>query len=171
VADLPDQWALKKGNIRLMVLGGLSQGGAGCICPQSTLLKNLVRHLILERDEAVVMDMEAGLEHLGRGTAAAVDCLIIVVEPGQRSLETARQIRRLAQDLGLQNIAMVANKIRNAQDRDFILAHLPGQPFLDFLPFSEAVLAADREGAAPFAKDPDMLQRVKKMLPQLRDEK
>jgi CO dehydrogenase maturation factor len=170
VEDLPQKLAREKGLIRLMVLGGVQKGGAGCICPESTLLKNLVRHLILDRNEAVVLDMEAGLEHLGRGTAAAVDHLIVVVEPGLRSLETARQIQRLAKDLGLKNLDLVANKVRSAQDRDFILTHMPGFHFLGFLPFSEQVLAADREGAAPFEKDPEMLQQVRNMLPLLRNE-
>ncbi|RPI76988.1 MAG: carbon monoxide dehydrogenase [Desulfobacteraceae bacterium] len=169
VEDLPQKLALQKDGIRLMVLGGVQKGGTGCICPESTLLKNLVRHLILDRNEAVVLDMEAGLEHLGRGTAAAVDRLIIVVEPGLRSLETARQILGLAQDLGLKKVALIANKVRNAEDREFILTHLPEMAFWDFLPFSERLLAADREGAAPFAKDPEMLQRVQKMLPLLRE--
>ena len=169
VEDLPQKLSLEKEGIRLMVLGGVQKGGAGCICPESTLLKNLIRHLILDRHEAVVLDMEAGLEHLGRGTAAAVDCLMIVVEPGLRSLETARQILRLAADLGLKKTALVANKVRNAQDRDFILSQMPETRFLDFLPFSEQVLAADREGAAPFKKDPEMLQRIKKILPFLRN--
>ena len=170
VEDLPQKLAREKGLIRLMVLGGVQKGGAGCICPESTLLKNLVRHLILDRNEAVVLDMEAGLEHLGRGTAAAVDHLIVVVEPGLRSLETARRIQRLAKDLGLKNLDLVANKVRSAQDRDFILTHMPGFHFLGFLPFSEQVLAADREGAAPFEKDPEMLQQVRNMLPLLRNE-
>ena len=96
VDDLPDALSARLGNIKLMRLGGVKKGGAGCICPESTLLKALVTHIVLCRDEVVIMDMEAGIEHLGRGTARAVDKLIIVVEPGRRSLDTAENIKRLA---------------------------------------------------------------------------
>ncbi|MDY6850876.1 MAG: AAA family ATPase, partial [Thermodesulfobacteriota bacterium] len=89
VDDLPDTLAKEIGGLRFMVLGGVAKGGGGCICPESVLLKNLIMHLVLSRDEILIMDMEAGLEHLGRGTATAVDKLLIVVEPGRRSLDTA----------------------------------------------------------------------------------
>ncbi|MGD9338600.1 MAG: AAA family ATPase, partial [Syntrophobacterales bacterium] len=93
VDDLPEKIAISDGNIRLMVMGGVQQGGSGCLCPENALLKTLVSHLILARGEIVIMDMAAGLEHLGRGTAQAVDRLIIVVEPGRRSIEVAQRIR------------------------------------------------------------------------------
>jgi CO dehydrogenase maturation factor len=169
VDDLPDKLALKMDGIRLMVLGGVRKGGAGCICPESALLKNLVRHLILNQDEAVVLDMEAGLEHLGRGTAAAVDHLLVVVEPGLRSIEVAFQIQRLAADLGLQNLSLVGNKVRTVQEQDYILARIPGFNCLGFLPFSEPILIAEREGRPAFEKDPEMLLRVKNILPLLRN--
>jgi CO dehydrogenase maturation factor len=94
VDDLPDTLSARLGNIKLMRLGGVKKGGSGCICPESTLLKSLVMHIVLARDEVVVMDMEAGIEHLGRSTAKAVDKLIVVVEPGRRSIDTAEHIRR-----------------------------------------------------------------------------
>ena len=100
VDDLPTELAKVKGNIHLMVLGGVEKGGGGCICPESTMLKALVTHVLLFQNEHLVMDMEAGVEHLGRGTSRAVDRFIVVVEPGRRSLETAEHIRRLAGDLG-----------------------------------------------------------------------
>ena len=129
VDDLPERLSLEMNGIRLMVLGGVKKGGAGCICPESTLLKNLVRHIVLARDEVVVLDMEAGLEHLGRGTAMAVDRLIVVVEPGRRSIETAQQIRRLAGDIGLKKLSLVGNKIRSDRDREFLLSQMPGFQF------------------------------------------
>src|SRR4030066_571197 len=104
VDDLPDKLSIKIDNIKLMVLGGVKKGGAGCICPESTLLKNLVRYIVLAREEVIVLDMEAGLEHRGRGTAMAVDRLIVVVEPGRRSIETAYQIQRLANHIGLKTL-------------------------------------------------------------------
>ena len=117
VDDLPEALSAKLENIKLMRLGGVPKGGHGCICPESTLLRALVTHVVLIRDEVVVMDMEAGIEHLGRGTARAVDRLIVVVEPGRRSIDTAENIRKLAGDIGLDRIAVVGNKVRNAQRR------------------------------------------------------
>ena len=121
VDDLPEKLSVRQGeNIRLMVMGGIKKGGTGCVCPESILLKNLVQHLILRRDEVVIMDMEAGIEHLGRGTSKAVDWLITVVEPGRRSVETASRIRELGRDIGLTKIGLVGNKVRNDRDRSFL---------------------------------------------------
>ncbi len=152
VSDLPEKLSLKKGNIRLMVMGGVKKGGGGCICPESVMLKTMITHLILARDEVVVLDMEAGIEHLGRGTASAVDKLIVVVEPGKRSIETAHHIQGLARDIGLKNIALVGNKIRGDQDKEFLQKQLPGFTFLGFLPYDNQIIEADLEGRAPFEK-------------------
>jgi CO dehydrogenase maturation factor len=167
VSDLPERLSQQKGNIRLMVMGGVKRGGGGCICPESVMLKSLISHLILYRDEAVILDMEAGIEHLGRGTASAVDKLIVVVEPGKRSIETAEHIRQLAQDLGLKNIVLVGNKIRGDQDREFLQKQLPGFTFLGFLPFDNQIIEADLEGKAPFEKEQPLAAQVGLMVDQL----
>jgi CO dehydrogenase maturation factor len=133
-----------------MRLGGVKKGGSGCICPESTLLRALVMHIVLARDEVVVMDMEAGIEHLGRATAKAVDKLIVVVEPGRRSIDTARHIRRLAAEIGLDTIAVVGNKIRGDKDREFLKQHLADFEFLGFLPYDDALIEADLNGVSPF---------------------
>jgi CO dehydrogenase maturation factor len=164
VSDLPEKLSLKKGNIRLMVMGGVKKGGGGCICPESVMLKTLITHLILARDEVVVLDMEAGIEHLGRGTAAAVDKLIVVVEPGKRSIETAHHIQELARDIGLKNIALVGNKIRGEQDKEFLQKQLPGFIFLGFLPYDNQIIEADLEGKAPFEKEQALAGQVSQMV-------
>ncbi len=164
VDDLPDRLAIKIDNIRLMVMGGVKKGGSGCICPESALLKQLVRHIVISRDEAVVMDMEAGLEHLGRGTAMFVNKLIVVVEPGRRSIETAFQIKRLASDLGIKNIALVGNKIRNQEDERFIREALNDFEFLCFMPFKEEIIEADLKGVAVFEKDKETLETIKNII-------
>lgn len=150
VSDLPEKLSLTNGNIKLMVMGGVKKGGGGCVCPENVMLRSLVSHLVLKRDEAVVMDMEAGIEHLGRGTAGAVNLLLVVVEPGQRSVETALQINKLAQDIGLKKIAVVGNKIRNKSDKDYLRKSLPDFSFLGFIPYHRDFIDADINGKQPF---------------------
>lgn len=150
VDDLPDALSARLNGIKLMRLGGVKKGGAGCICPESTLLRALVMHVVLARDEVVVMDMEAGIEHLGRGTAGAVDKLLVVVEPGRRSIDTAEHIRGLAGEIGLTQIAIVGNKIRSPKDEEFLRKHLNDFEFLGFLPYDDALIEADLSGVSPF---------------------
>jgi CO dehydrogenase maturation factor len=167
VDDLPEALSAKLENIKLMRLGGVSKGGAGCICPESSLLKALVRHVVLQRDEVVVMDMEAGIEHLGRATAKAVDKLIVVVEPGRRSIDTAGHIKQLASEIKLNNIAVVGNKIRGPKDEAFLREHLGGFEFLGFLPFDDALIEADLQGKSPFDVDSAAIAVVKEMISRL----
>jgi CO dehydrogenase maturation factor len=167
VDDLPEALSAKLENIKLMRLGGVSKGGAGCICPESSLLKALVRHVVLQRDEVVVMDMEAGIEHLGRATAKAVDKLIVVVEPGRRSIDTAGHIKQLASEIKLNNIAVVGNKIRGPKDEAFLKEHLNGFEFLGFLPFDDALIEADLQGKSPFDVDSTAIAVVKEMISRL----
>lgn len=150
VDDLPEKIALTHGNIRLLVMGGVKQGGGGCLCPENAMLKSLVAHLILGRGEVVVMDMAAGIEHLGRGTAQAVNRLIVVVEPGRRSLDVARRIRTLAADIGLHNLGVVGNKVRGPEDRHFLEQALEGLPFLGFVPYDQQIIEADLRGEFAF---------------------
>ncbi|RLC31742.1 MAG: carbon monoxide dehydrogenase [Deltaproteobacteria bacterium] len=164
VDDLPEKLAIETNGAKVMVMGGVKKGGAGCICPESTLLKTLVSHIVLARDEVVILDMEAGLEHLGRATAMSVDWLIVVVEPGRRSVETAYQIRSLAKDIGIKKLCFVGNKIRSDKDRDFLLAQMPGFRFLGFIPYRTDIVEADLEGVPPFEKDRTILEDVGKML-------
>jgi len=143
VDDLPEKYSLEYNGIRLMVMGRIKKGGTGCYCPENALLQALITHLFLARDEVVILDMEAGIEHLGRGTAKVVDKLIVVVEPGRRSIETAYRIDKLARDIGLQNIAVVGNKFRSQSDREFLISSLPNFEFLGFIPYDQAIVDAD----------------------------
>ena len=167
VDDLPDAVSTTMGKIKLMRLGGVKKGGSGCICPESTLLRALVMHIVLARDEVVVMDMEAGIEHLGRATAKAVDKLIVVVEPGRRSIETAEHIRRLAREIGLNHIAVVGNKIRNINDEQFLKKHLHDFEFLGFLPYDDALIEADLNGISPYDIDCPSKEKVKALVSEL----
>ncbi len=163
VDDIPERFSASHRGIKLLVLGGVKRGGAGCMCPEGSLLKKLVMHLFIGRSEAVILDMEAGLEHLGRGTAGAVDAFIVVVEPGQRSLQTAQAIRHLAGDIGIHRVFVVGNKIRNEQDEQFILDRLPGDEVLGFLPFSERVIEADMNGVAVFDVAPEIVTEARRI--------
>lgn len=164
VDDLPDSVSVTFENIKLMRLGGVKKGGAGCICPESALLRALVMHIVLARDEVVVMDMEAGIEHLGRATAKAVDKLIVVVEPGRRSLDTAEHIRKLAAEIGLNTVAVVGNKIRSSKDREFLKTHLHDFEFIGFLPYDDSLIEADLNGVSPFDVDSPSKAEVKAMI-------
>ena len=164
VDDLPEKYTLEKDGIRLMVMGTVQKGGGGCVCPENVMVKTLVAHLLLGRGEVVILDMEAGVEHLGRATAKAVDKLIVVVEPGQRSLEVAQKIRQLAGDIGLHNIGLVGNKIRGESDRQFLLSRMTGFPFLGFLPYDLRVVEADLEGKPPYGENPDFLKAIEKIV-------
>jgi len=150
VDDLPEKYSLQHDGIRLMVMGRVKKGGTGCYCPENALLQALLVHLLVARDEVVILDMEAGIEHLGRGTAKAVDKLIVVVEPGRRSIDTAYRINKLAEDIGLQNIAVVGNKIRSQSDREAIISSLPGFEFLGFIPYDQAIVDTDLANLPPF---------------------
>jgi CO dehydrogenase maturation factor len=143
VDDIPEKYSQKRDGIRLMVMGQVKRGGSGCYCPENVLLQALVNHLLLARDEVVILDMEAGIEHLGRATASAVDKLIVVVEPWRRAIETALRINELAKDIGLENVAVVGNKIRNQAEKEFIVSSLLGFEFLGFIPYDQAVIDAD----------------------------
>jgi CO dehydrogenase maturation factor len=167
VDDLPDALSARLGNIKLMRLGGVKKGGSGCICPESALLRALVMHIVLRRDEVVVMDMEAGIEHLGRSTAKAVDKLIVVVEPGRRSIDTAEHIRRLASEIYLNRIAVVGNKVRGSSDEEFLRAAMPDFDFLGFLPHDDALIEADLKGLSPYDVDSPAKAVVKGMMGRL----
>ncbi len=167
VDDLPDSLSAKLDNIKLMRLGGVKKGGGGCICPESTLLRALMLHIVLARDEVVVMDMEAGIEHLGRATASAVDKLIVVVEPGRRSMDTAGHIKKLASEIGLKNIVLVGNKIRGEKDEEFLKKHLSDFEFLGFIRQDEALIEADLDGVSPYDVDSIAKTDVKEMIAKL----
>jgi len=151
ISDLPESLSINyddKGNLKLLVMGTVDKGGEGCVCPASVLLKALLRNLILKKDEIVILDMEAGIEHLGRKTAEAVDLMIIVVEPGLKSIETAERIKRLATDIGIPKIACVINKASNEAEENFVVQKLKeiGLDVIGSIPRDENVIKADMEG-------------------------
>jgi len=168
VDDIPGRFAVSRRGIKLLELGAVERGGVGCICPESVLLKQLVSHILLQRDEVVLLDMYAGVEHLGRATADAVEALIAVVEPGARSLATAAQIKTLAGDIGLTRLFLVGNKVRSPEDRAYIEAHSPGLPVLGHLPYTLQAQAAERAGVAAYDAAPEMVEAARDIAGALR---
>ena len=167
VDDLPEEMEVTYQGVRLLLLGCIPQGGGGCFCPENVLLKNLVRHLLVQQEEALIIDMEAGLEHLGRGSTGYVDALIIVVEPGQRAINTARQVRKLGEDLRIQRIMIVGNKVTSEEDRRIIEQGLSDFPILGHMSFNPRILQADREGRSPYDLDDKIKEEVKAILAEL----
>ena len=142
VDDIPDTYATRIGSMRLLALGGVKKGGGGCICPASALVKALLTHLVLGRDDDIVMDMEAGIEHLGRATAQAMDALIIVVNQSPWSIQTALRIRKLTGDLGMKNLFAVANGVTDPPGADRIQDELDGIPLVGHIPYDPRVQGA-----------------------------
>ena len=161
VDDIPERFSIAKDGVRLLVMGTVKKGGSGCMCPESALLRSLLNHLLLRRSEVVILDMDAGIEHLGRGTAEAVDAFISVVEPGRRSLDTAQAVKRLAQDIGIKKCYVVGNKVTSDADRQFIIENLPDFELLGFISYNPKIAEADRKGMSPFDIDPNVASEVR----------
>lgn len=160
VDDIPDVYSLDYKGIKLLTLGTVPLGGGGCLCPESTLLRVLMRHLIVRRGETVIIDMEAGLEHMARGTTESMDAFVVVVEPGQRAIQTAHQIRRLATDLGVRQVYVVGNKVAGPADQETIEEGVTPMPVLGHLLLRESIREADRRGVSPYDLDPDLRDEI-----------
>ncbi|MBI5102289.1 MAG: AAA family ATPase [Nitrospirae bacterium] len=161
VDDLPEELGFKMGGITLLIMGKSKAASSGCYCPENILLRRLLRHLVVERDEVVIVDMEAGVEHLTRGTADSVDAFVVVVEPGQRSIQTAGVVKEMAKGLGVKNVFVVANKVRGKEDLDFIKSGIGGMDLAGHISFSNSVMESDIRGAAPFGHAPQTVEEIK----------
>jgi CO dehydrogenase maturation factor len=164
VDDLPDKFSTTHRDIRLLEMGAVKLGGSGCICPESAVLRALLTHILLYRDEMIILDLYAGVEHLGRATADSVDAMLVVVEPTERSLGTAAQIKKLAEDINLSRLFLVANKTTGEEDIEFVREHSPGMPLIATLPVSPLVLQADRQGKALYDLAPELNAVAQKIL-------
>jgi len=139
VDDIPDRYCVQYEDIKLIVIGAVKKGGAGCACPENAFLKNLLSYLVVNRDEWVILDMEAGIEHLGRGTAIGVDQMIVVVEPNMTSIETAFRIRKLSHDVGIKRLGIIGNKVSSEDEKKFIKDKMQGFNILGFIEHSELI--------------------------------
>lgn len=163
VTDLPEKLSLEHEGIRLLVLGAIKRGGGGCACPESAFLRALLSHLIVQRDEVVIVDMEAGVEHLGRATVRAVNALIVIVEPGSKSIQTAFQVKKLADDIGLKSIYAVGNKVASDEHKSLIKNGLNNIPVLGFISYNDKILESDIVGRAVFAENDQLLSEVRQI--------
>lgn len=144
VSDIPETFSIEHKGIKLLVLGAIQKGGAGCACPENVLLRSLLSEIILNRDEVVIVDMEAGIEHLGRATSRSIDQMLIVVEPGSRSILTARTILRLARDIGIESFGIIGNKIQEKTQEQWIRAQFGEDLLIGTVSYRDIIREADQ---------------------------
>ncbi|MGN0354101.1 MAG: AAA family ATPase [Muricoprocola sp.] len=161
VSDIPDTYAKTCNGVKLLVLGTVDTANSGCVCPEHVMLKRIISNLILRRDDVVILDMEAGLEHLGRGTTEGMDQFVVVVEPGARSVQTYRNVKRLATGLGVKQVRVVANKVRDEEDEEFIRSQIPQEDLLGFIHYNKEVIDADRQGSSPYDFSETAVREIK----------
>jgi len=168
VDDLPEKICVNHEGVRLLAMGTVKEGGGGCVCPESVLLKALMRHILLDRDDVVVMDMEAGIEHLGRGTAESVDAILIVAEPGLRSIQTARTTAKLARQIGVNRLFLVLNKVVDDGEAEKLIEDIDGIEYIGMVHFSEKVRKSDLQGKSAFDVDPDFVEEIESIKDELK---
>jgi CO dehydrogenase maturation factor len=161
VDDIPEMFARTRNGVKLLVMGTVDVAGGGCVCPEHVVLKRLISHLMLKSDDVVIMDMEAGLEHLGRGTAENMEQFVVVIEPGARSIQTYKNVKRLATQLGIKKVRVVANKVRDKEDEEFIQSRIPADDLLGFIHYNTDVIDADRKGKSPYDFSETAIQEVR----------
>lgn len=161
VSDIPDKYGKDVNGVKLLVMGTVETGGSGCVCPEHVMLKSILSALTFRKDDVVIMDMEAGLEHLARGTASMMDFFIVVIEPGARSVQTYANVKKLAADIGITKVYVVANKIRDDSDREFVKSRIPEEDLLGFISYNSEVIDADRQGLSPYDCSPKALEEIK----------
>jgi CO dehydrogenase maturation factor len=168
VDDIPDRFSLSRGNLKLISMGHVEEGGAGCMCPANSFLKNILDHILINEGDWVVVDMEAGVEHLGRATARFVDALLVTVEPSPKAAKTAERIQGLAKDIGLTRVAVVGTKIRGQADLDYLAGVLGTLPMVGHIPFSDDVQDAERRGDAKIDIDYVPSERIEELFEGIR---
>lgn len=163
VSDIPDLYAKEINGVKLLVMGTVETGGSGCVCPEHVMLKAILSSLVLREKDVIIMDMEAGLEHLGRGTASFMDQFIVVIEPGARSIQTYNKVRQLAADLGVTRVKVVANKVRDESDREFLRSRIPEEDLLGFISYEPNVIDADRKGLSPYDMSAGTVEEIRRI--------
>lgn len=161
VSDIPDTYGKVCNGVKLLVLGTVDTAGKGCVCPEHVMLKRIINNLVLHREDVVILDMEAGLEHLGRGTTSGMDQFVVVIEPGARSIQTYENVKRLANELGVKQVRVVANKVRDEKDEAFIRSRIPQEDLLGIVHYNSEVIDADRNGSSPFDYSESAVEEIR----------
>jgi CO dehydrogenase maturation factor len=169
VDDIPDTYCIEHRGIKLMVMGTVKKGGGGCACPENTFLKTLLSHLVIGRKEWVLLDMEAGIEHLGRGTAIGVDQMLVVVEPSQTSIATAQRIKQLSKDIGLTRVKVIGNKIQSPDERKFIEDHLGDLDIAGYIDYTDEIRKINTRSASAFDINGTAFEQMKTILGKLNE--
>lgn len=169
VSDLPQKHWTDINGVKLLVLGAITQAGGGCACPEGTFLKALLTHTILQRQEIVLVDLAAGVEFMGRASVQGVDAFVVVVEPGSRSIETANNVAKMARELGIKNVAAIANKITETAQTDVIKSKLKDVALLGSIPYCRSVQEADLEFKPVFENCPELVTALKDAKDKLTD--
>ncbi len=166
VSDLPEKYWVELSPeragkpVKLLVLGGITQAGAGCACPEGAFLKALLTYTMLQRDEVVLVDLAAGVEFMGRASIQGIDALVVVVEPGTRSIETANNIARMGQELGVKYVAAIANKITDTGQTEKIESRLT-MPILAGINYNPRIQEADLHGLSVFEAGADLVNQLR----------
>lgn len=158
VSDIPDRFKVPgPDGLELLVLGGIEEPSTGCLCPENALIRTLLHNLFIKRDEVVVVDFEAGLEHLGRGTAKGIDVMLVITEPSQKSLDLSKKIIELSKKLGVINIYLIANKISDENQLQIIHDRIEewDVPLYHSVPMDPEIGAADLKGESPLDHNPN----------------
>lgn len=163
VDDIPDSIGFRFEGITILMIGKAKGANTGCYCPENVLLKRLLKHLINERTDIVIVDMEAGIEHMTRGTGEGVDAFIVVVEPGKRSIQTALSVNEMAKTMGINKVYVVINKVRDERDVDFVKSELKDMQVLGIINYHQSIIDADMQGFSPFSHSQEALRDIEKI--------
>lgn len=164
VRDIPKKYSATHHSINLLVMGATRGANTGCACAENTLIKALLRYMVLEATETVLVDMVAGTEHIGRGTAVSVDAFITVVEPSMRSIQAGRSILQLSKSIsGLKNW-IVGNKVKSTEDEHLITNSFPQERIAGFLPWRDEVISAENRGEGVYQGVPEIVQKMQSVL-------
>jgi CO dehydrogenase maturation factor len=149
VNDIVDRFAVNApDDVKLLVMGTVKGGGSGCMCGANALLRVLLQHMLIQRGEVLVMDMVAGLEHIGRGTARRMDAMLVVIEPRMKSVDTVKRILRMAEEIEVETVLAVGNKVLRPKDEEFVRSKMAelGVPIISIIPYDQTVADADMDG-------------------------
>jgi CO dehydrogenase maturation factor len=166
VDDIPEKYCVEYQGIKLLTMGTVKRGGSGCACPENAFLKQLLSHLVLQREEWILVDMEAGIEHLGRATAIGVNEMIVVVEPSQASIETADRVKKLANDIGLKHLRVIGNRIQNSDEKEFLIENIKNIDIMGFIDFSDDIRKINIGKASALDIEAKPVEQMKEFLTQ-----